>query len=1453
MTTSTPNQFRLYTGNNLEVLAEAFAKARLEHKEYFHQDDFFAEEKVCVATQGMRVWLEHYLVQQGHVVAGIQFPFLRDAIDHILEIFMKDEKAYRPDLFQEDVLTWRIYRLLTEENLTGSLELLNHYLKKENDDTKDIRRYQLARKLSQVYYDYIAFIPEKLHPEESGTQSAISDADQWQLALWQKLCKDDQGNDVISPAKALLRFLAKGTTLTQDGYTPITFFGVSAMPPYFLLVLKKLSTVQPVNFFYLNHCDDLWDDVKTNWEKGKISEAENKLDTLFAGNSLLGNFGIQGREFFKVVLDEEDDMDLAELTSLVYDKSWNNPKPSDQTTSPDTKKEPCLLLDIQERVKRNDATTKTAEALPLGDDSLTIHSCFNEIREVEALQDCLLKLIKKYHDEKRHLSMNDIIVMAPDISKFAPAIQAVFGRGPLKSHYCISDRSVRSANLLAETFSRILDLTKSRFEVSRITALLDSPPLRARFGFEDNDVEVLRDWINKSGIRWGRNKADRKGEGDFEEYSWQYGLDRLMLKLAVDGQDEKGDSVLSTNDLLPVNFSTSGENQRLLSGLITFFQELCDFIDDVQEGNRNRKTAEEWCELLKEKRKAFFQADADSALEYSMLGKALGALGKDTQTAGLQNANIPFDTIRTALACTLDNPAKGEPFLNGKITFCSLLPMRGIPCKIIAMLGMDVGEFPRPNDTTGFNLVCRKDDKGNYCGNLLKYYNRSRSIEDRFTFLEAIMSARDYLMIFYKGQDDQTLKELVAAAPVCELRDYIKTIRNSETSDGIFVKHFLNPFAPDNFQKGDDTTAHGQYDGMLRKNFSFDSQMASVAKALKGEKGPSVATKLPFWLQAYTLPLPETLKNTTEKDREITIELSTLEKFLKNPADMYASTRLGLKKSAWDDPLLTDYEPFQIDNINGSALKHKLAAEILNPNIDKFEALPPDDKNPRIKKIFQQAKSEGILPVGEMGRLAFLEAEENTWIADKTFRQEWQKQENSDPRDFEIDLGYVTPGDSAFMREWLTEAIQMSATKEQQQQMQDNLNALKKLSYRVKLHGNFRVFTPVQSPVAPEAPTALSDNDTASENDNAQEDSSPQYTPLPGLRHIICAKAKGHHVIPVFLKHLLLAAQQTDESNGAKNNFKSIFWGKNEHSLASVSDNGMKFDTLPDRVKELLQNFQDENTQSLTTEQTVLLDRIQKFPEEFETGYNELQNQLTNTYNSIQAFKDFLNQQKGVGGVITNLTENLNTLQTAQQSNLFVVEFNALETVGKNFKSSKIKSKTVNDKYEAEYTPPLASINDCIKKFKDFLENQQKAYNGILDDLEKLLPENEDSNSCEEVIFDYTLEDFYCELLELRPMFPDLQTDSNTAKSRLRRIVELYLLNMFYPVPLFKDASPQEAQPKKEGDSSAAQKYKLETHNEQLLFQDCTTAQDILKFQWGERFKILACHCYDGIGKFYEN
>ena len=157
----------------------------------------------------------------------------------------------------------------------------------------------------------------------------------------------------------------------------------------------------------------------------------------------------------------------------------------------------------------------TAGRCSADDRSVQVHSCHGPARQIDVLREVLLGLLA----DDETLEPRDILVMCPDIETYAPLIVAGFGLGDMikgvhpahKLRVRLADRSLVQTNPLLGVASQLLALASGRATSSEVLNLAQAAPVRARFGFTDDNLEDITRWVRQANIRWGfdRDTASR--------------------------------------------------------------------------------------------------------------------------------------------------------------------------------------------------------------------------------------------------------------------------------------------------------------------------------------------------------------------------------------------------------------------------------------------------------------------------------------------------------------------------------------------------------------------------------------------------------------------------------------------------------------------------------------------------------------------------------------------------------------------------------------------------------------------------------------------------------------------------------------------------------------------------------------------------------------------------------
>uniref|UniRef100_A0A831U1N0 Exodeoxyribonuclease V subunit gamma n=1 Tax=Geobacter metallireducens TaxID=28232 RepID=A0A831U1N0_GEOME len=865
----------LYSSNRMEHLVNRLAEVLRRPLA-----DPLAPEVIVVQSKGMQRWLSMELAREAGVWANGVFPFPNAFVWDLFRKVLPELPAASP--FDPAVLSWRVMGLLPGLLDQPAFAPLAGYLA---GGQRELKLYQLAGKIADTFDQYTIFRPDMIARWERGGES------HWQAILWRELAGEGLGLHREAVRREFFRRLARGEADTALFPERITVFGISYLPQFHLDVFRRLADFTEVNLFVMGPCREYWADILPERIIARLSPRER--EARIEGNPLLASLGLLGKEFSDTLVElgatAGGDTDL-------YGEA------------PDT----TLLGMVQNDILRLEGSGGGKRPVKGSDRSVLLSSCHSPMREVEVLHDTLLNLFASSDD----LTPRDILVMTPDIETYAPYISAVFDGCQdqrLKIPYSIADRSIRREGGLAETFLAILDLPGRRFPVTAVMEILASPPVHARFGLDGGDLELIRTWLEETRIRWGMDEEERRRAGfpPYREHSWRAGLDRLLLGYAMPEEDGR-----MVEGILPFD-AMEGEGPEVLGRFTGFVEELHLLVAELDRP----RTLTEWVRLCRRILDGFFAPGEDGAFDLAALNGILAELEGVGDGAGFGGA-VGLPVIRAWLRGRLDREAPGLGFMTGGVTFCAMLPMRSIPFAVIALLGMNDGAFPRQNRPPGFDLIARDRRRG----------DRSLRDEDRYLFLEALLSARRHFIISYTGQSIRDNSTLPPSVLVEEFLDYLGRRFTDGSPDfpaSLVTRHRLQPFSPAYFTGA----------GTL---FSYSEENRRAAA--QRQKG---AAPVPSFM---TEPLPE------PPEELLTVSLAGLLSFFDNPARYFARTRLGIRLDELPPPL-DDREPFALDSLDA----FRLRGEMLDLALDGQDPLD----------IFPVARARGILPPARQGELMF--------------------------------------------------------------------------------------------------------------------------------------------------------------------------------------------------------------------------------------------------------------------------------------------------------------------------------------------------------------------------------------------------------------------------------------------------------------------------------------------------
>ncbi|QSX42342.1 exodeoxyribonuclease V subunit gamma [Shewanella cyperi] len=763
--------FRLIQSNQMEVLS-----SRLADLVRFPAPGSppLGEEQILVQSPGMATWLRLELAAHNGIAAALAFPLPSSFIWSLCHTLLPGVPM--DNAFTKEAMTWKLMQLLPgllDADTQGLYQPLGHYLaaadtqdKATEQTSQPLKLYQLAGRIADIFDQYLVYRPDWILAWESGQDNPLPDGKSlpqsalWQPALWRQL--QAFNNKHLRQSRwhranlhqSLLEALADPNTSLAGLPKRLFVFGISSMAPQTLEVLHALAGRIDVLMFNLSPCRQYWGDIVDPRQRARLAlkYGENKLlpehweDSLEVGNPLLAANGKMGRELLDLILSlPEQHLDTDEalyvepgqdcLLHLLQQDILEMQILDDEPLGPD-------LHLYQQAAKRR--------PLRPDDSSLCIRSCHSPLREVETLHDHLLALLAT--DEG--LTPKDIVVMLPDVAAYAPYIDAVFSsrRGDHAIPYAIADRGAREESPLVNSFLTALDLDNSRFGLSDILGMLEVPAVMARWRLDEDELARIRQWLRDAGVRWGRDGASRERLAlpAFDKHSWAFGVRRLILGYALGD-----DSELYLGNL-PMS-GIEGQQAQALGKLLDFIE----MLDEFRLSMAKQARAPERLALLAGLLEQLYQDSDDSRDDLQLIRECLGKLSDNLSGSGFDQ-ELPLAVMAQYFRSELGQSRVGQRFLSGAVNFCTLMPMRSIPFQVVCLLGMNDGLYPRVQHPVGFDLMAQLGPRRG---------DRSRRLDDRYLFLEALLSARRQCYISYIGHSERDNSERLPSMLVSELLD----------------------------------------------------------------------------------------------------------------------------------------------------------------------------------------------------------------------------------------------------------------------------------------------------------------------------------------------------------------------------------------------------------------------------------------------------------------------------------------------------------------------------------------------------------------------------------------------------------------------------------------------------------------------------------------------------------
>jgi len=823
-------------------------------------------ESIVVQNAGMGRWLSLQLAQANQIAANLRYLFPAELTWELLRTVLSDVPERDP--CSPRLLRWRLLETFMQRP-EAYRQTLGHYLKAGVDDSA----WQLAQQVARVFDGYLFFRPDWVQHWESEA------AQDWQAQLWQQVIAEPALEHWV---RLQGRFIAElASTATEDLPPRVCFFSVPALSPAYIELVGKVAERIDVHFFVMNPTAAYWGDIESDKQRVRRSLEEQEYITV--GNPLLASWGRQGRDFIELLRNVE-------------------PYPQEHERFHEAAPQ-SLLQVIQSDMLNLEGETALSEDWEhdwAGDTSLSVHVCHSPMREVEVLYDQILAALEAHPT----WTPADMVVMSPEIETYAPFIEAVFAAAPVNLPFSIADQRFSQALTISAACMQLLELPQKRFEAESVFDLLEYAEIRQHFGLDETQVQQCREWVRAVNIRWG---VDREFRQQFAqqatfEHTWMYGLDRLLLGYAMPGEQLLA-GILPYNEL-------EGSQAQVLER----FQQCLHVLFAMAQWADKRATLASWQQQFIHLLEQLFPESAETQGVYQALERLINEAKQANFTS-----KVAWSVFRDALRRQLEQQNQAEGFLGAGITFCTLMPMRSVPFKFVGLLGMQDGGFPRQDNRLSFDKLAQDSRRKG---------DRSRRDEDRYLFLESVLSAREQLYISYIGKSIQDDSPKMPSVLVAELLDYLERRFGLNPQDKV-TTHPLQAFSKRYFAVTETAL------------FSYAQDYAALHDL------PQTVTAVPFW-DAQNLPEPDGALRQ--------LALPELIRFYRQPARRFLQQQFDLNLREDDDELATR-EPFKLEPFVDSAMGQQL-----------WQHLEQGRSAAEMEAVL---RAQGLLPHGRPGDLIF--------------------------------------------------------------------------------------------------------------------------------------------------------------------------------------------------------------------------------------------------------------------------------------------------------------------------------------------------------------------------------------------------------------------------------------------------------------------------------------------------
>lgn len=701
-----------------------------------HSDNPFDKQIIITQNEGINQWLKIQFAKENGVFSNFDFIKPNNFVNNVFwlaEITSQDE-------YNTEKIRWYIYKILSTDSLLEKHGVLKSFL--EDDELKII---QLATKIADLFDQYLIYRSDYInlwnnHEQIVTTRKDLQAHADWQKDIWNELKGNFTFEDKVGLAQHLQKAFNQEAFIhkLKSRYDRISIFGLSILTPFHLDVFSKVSEHIEVDFYLFNPApNEYWYDETGKKSITKIERYTKKsADELFlkSGNPLLSNWGKTGKDLFNQLYDANEELEVTNLDSD-YSRSEGN-----------------LLSKLQSEIKETvvDEDDLFHDEL-IEDSSILINSCFSPIREIEELLLYVNDLVSK------GAQLDEVLVVVNDIELYSPYIKSIFDNSSIP--FNIAGAKFSNQESISKALTEFLSFNYEDINNIKLVSLLRHDLIKSKY--QISDLEFIEKLISDLNFRFG---IEGSKEDSSDLVSFKSAVEKLILGYSTAHQQ-------INNSIYPLRDYSDSDYLEVFK-FVGFVNDLILYL----KNRPNSASLEDWSVFFQEEIiDRFFNISDDYLEERIVINEHLRIL----QDLSNELDSIKFETVRRAFLDSLVNNIKSSQFISGKLTFTSLIPLRGVPYKHIAILGMNQSDFPRTETPISYDLSLLDRRRG----------DRNVKESDKYLFLEYLFAAQSSLYLSYVGRDQKDLSDKPASIIIDEFEDYI--LSNSEKHKSFIKKSSL--------------------------------------------------------------------------------------------------------------------------------------------------------------------------------------------------------------------------------------------------------------------------------------------------------------------------------------------------------------------------------------------------------------------------------------------------------------------------------------------------------------------------------------------------------------------------------------------------------------------------------------------------------------------------------------